>query len=155
MAEGRTPRRERRRQVRETALHLLYQCEVGGLTVDEAGRLVGLVGAGDLGFEADADTTAEAVRLAAAVMAARAELDALIGEAAEHWRVERMAVIDRLVMRLAVGELVTAPATPPRVVIDEAIELARAYSGEAAARFVNGVLDGVFGRLKADGRVID
>jgi N utilization substance protein B len=54
-----------------------------------------------------------------------------------------------------VHELLQHPATPPRVVIDEAIELARAYSGEESAGFVNGVLDGVFRRLKEEGKVVD
>ena len=64
-----------------------------------------------------------------------------------------MAVLDRLVMRLAVQEMLTHRDSPPRVVISEAIELARDYSGEEAAKFVNGVLDGVFKRLKEDGLV--
>jgi N utilization substance protein B len=64
-------------------------------------------------------------------------------------------VIDRLLVRLAVHELLSQPATPPRVVIDEAIELARSYSGDEAAKFVNGVLDGVFKRLKTEGKVVE
>ena len=79
-------------------------------------------------------------------------LDERLGQAARHWRVERMATLDRLVLRMAVHEWLALPETPPRVVINEAIELARAFSGEDAARFVNGVLDGVFRTLKAEGR---
>ena len=78
------------------------------------------------------------------------DLDEWIAEAARNWRVERMAVLDRLVLRLAVHELLAIPATPPRVVIDEAIDLARRYSGDEAAKFVNGVLDGAF--RTAEGR---
>jgi N utilization substance protein B len=85
----------------------------------------------------------------------RAALDERIGDAAENWRVERMAILDRLVMRLAVEELLSHRDSPPRVVISEAIELARAYSGDDAARFVNGVLDGVYRRLKDEGLVTD
>ena len=62
-------------------------------------------------------------------------------------------MLDRLVMRLALQELLAHREVPPRVVISEAIELARAYSGEDAAKFVNGVLDGVYRRLKEEGRV--
>ena len=58
-------------------------------------------------------------------------------------------------LRLAVHELLAHAGTPPRVVIDEAIELARSYSGDEAAKFVNGVLDGVFQRLKSEGRVVE
>ena len=71
------------------------------------------------------------------------EIDTLLKARAHNWRVERMAAIDRLVLRLAVYELLSAPATPAKVVINEALELARAYSGEEAVAFVNGVLDGV------------
>jgi N utilization substance protein B len=71
------------------------------------------------------------------------EIDRLIGANARNWRIERMAVLDRLVLRLATYELLAEPGTPAKVVINEAIELARAYSGETAVAFVNGVLDGV------------
>jgi transcription antitermination protein NusB len=58
-------------------------------------------------------------------------------------------------MRLALHELMQHRDSPPRVVISEAIELARSYSGEEAAKFVNGVLDGVFKRLREEGKVVD
>ncbi len=76
-------------------------------------------------------------------------IDPLIEAAADNWRLSRMAVIDRLVLRLAVYELLVAE-TPPAVVIDEAIELARTFSGEPSPRFVNGVLDAVRHRLDED-----
>ena len=72
-----------------------------------------------------------------------AEIDELLAAHAQNWRVERMAVLDRLVLRLAVCEMLSAPETPARVVINEALELARAYTGEEAVGFVNGVLDAV------------
>ena len=76
-------------------------------------------------------------------------IDPLIESAADNWRLSRMAVIDRLVLRLAVYELLAAE-TPPAVVIDEAIELARTFSDEPSPRFVNGVLDAVRLRLDRD-----
>ena len=76
-------------------------------------------------------------------------IDPLIEAAAHNWRLSRMAVIDRLVLRLAVYELIVAE-TPPAVVIDEAIELARTFSDEPSPRFVNGVLDAVRHRLDED-----
>jgi N utilization substance protein B len=69
-------------------------------------------------------------------------LDALIESHAEHWRVGRMSVIDRAILRLAVYEL-TRTSTPPKVILDEAIELAKKFSGDEAAPFVNGVLDAI------------
>ena len=70
-------------------------------------------------------------------------LDARIAQSSEHWRVERLAVIDRLILRLAAWELQHEPETPPAVVLNEALELARQYSTVDAVRFVNGVLDSI------------
>jgi N utilization substance protein B len=76
------------------------------------------------------------------------ELDRRIVEKSENWRLERMAVIDRNILRLAVYEMLavdqkTAPETPVPVIIDEALELARQYSGDESVSFINGVLDAV------------
>ena len=95
------------------------------------------------------------IALVKGAIAHRVALDERIGDAAKNWRVERMAVLDRLVMQLAVEEMMSHRDSPPRVVISEAIELARSYSGEEAAKFVNGVLDGVFRKLKDEGLVAE
>jgi N utilization substance protein B len=71
------------------------------------------------------------------------EIDALIAASAENWRPERMAVIDRLILRMAVCEFVRDKDTPPAVVINEALELARTFSSEDAVKFINGMLDGI------------
>jgi len=80
------------------------------------------------------------------------ELDALIVQHAQNWRLERMAIIDRAVLRLAIYELRIAE-TPPRVVLNEAVDLAKKFSSEDAGAFVNGILDAVNKALveKADG----
>jgi len=75
--------------------------------------------------------------------------DPLIAEEAEHWRLSRMAVIDRLILRLAVYELLHTD-TPRAVVINEAIELAKKFSTEDSAKFINGVLDAIRRRIEAD-----
>lgn len=150
-----TGRWDPRRRAREAALHMLYEMEVGGLSADDAARLQPLVGDEDAVAVDDAAAESFARRLATGVWESRAELDGVIGEASTNWRVERLAVLDRLVLRLAVREWLTEPSTPPRVVLSEAIELARRYSGDEAARFVNGVLDGAFRRLKAEGRIVE
>jgi N utilization substance protein B len=67
----------------------------------------------------------------------------VIAAHSEHWRVSRLATIDRLILRMAVWELRHEAETPAPVVLDEAIELARTFSGEGAVAFVNGVLDGI------------
>ena len=74
------------------------------------------------------------------------QIDELIAASAEHWRPSRMGTIDRLIIRLAVFELLTGD-TPAAVVIDEALNLARTFSTEEAVRFVNGLLDGIRRRL--------
>jgi N utilization substance protein B len=129
------------RQARESALQMLYQCEVGRMGAHEAIRTYWPARDPD-------GEIAEAARLFAdtlvtGTLARTAEIDQLLGAHARNWRVERMAVIDRLLLRLAVYELTNVPETPARVVINEALELARSYSGEEAVGFVNGVLDAV------------
>ncbi|NIM00025.1 MAG: transcription antitermination factor NusB [Acidobacteria bacterium] len=75
------------------------------------------------------------------VYAARDRLDARIAKAADRWRLDRMAVVDRNILRMALYELDRRGETPPAVVIDEAIEVARRFGTDDSARFVNGVLD--------------
>ena len=74
-------------------------------------------------------------------------IDSLIDEQAENWRLERMPVVDRNVLRLAVYELRHQPDVPAAVVIDEAIELAKKFGSEQSGRFVNGILDGLLTTL--------
>lgn len=150
---GGESRWEGRRRAREAALQILYQIEVGHLTMADAARTHDAIGSDAIDLD---DSAREyAVRLARGSWEAKDAIDGYIADAARNWRLERLAVIDRLLLRLAVHELLDYPGTPPRVVIDEAIELARLYSGEDAAKFVNGVLDGVFTRLKQEGKVVD
>lgn len=141
---------EGRRRARESALQILYQAEVGRMGPQEAiGAFWRLERSGDVGEEAvDADQQAFANELVRETLARASDLDQLIASHAHNWRLERMAVIDRLVLRLAVCELLTQPETPPKVVINEALELARTFSGDEAVRFVNGVLDAVRRKLQ-------
>jgi N utilization substance protein B len=129
------------RRARAAALQMLYQWEVGRVSAHEA--IVTYWGS----REPDEDLP-EALRdfanaLVNGTVARRDEIDALLAAHAQNWRVERMAVLDRLVLRLAVCEMLTAPDTPARVVINEALELTRAFTGDEAVGFVNGILDAV------------
>jgi transcription antitermination protein NusB len=81
-------------------------------------------------------------RLVRSTTARIAELDQLIQKHSEHWRVERMSAVDRSILRLAVYEIVS-DSVPPAVAIDEALEVARRFSGDDSVRFINGVLDAV------------
>ncbi len=131
---------------------MLYQSEVGRMGPQEAiaafWRIVpedGSVAATDdeIGAEVDDALRAFANDLVRETLARVEAIDQLLVAHAHNWRLERMAVIDRLVLRLAVCELLTHPETPPKVVINEALELARTFSGDEAVAFVNGVLDAV------------
>lgn len=142
-----------RHRAREAALRASYQIAVGHL---DAATAVTLAATGeDDGLGLDADEHAFALRLAAGAWEQRAALDAIIEPLSTNWRLDRLAVVDHLVLRLAIHEWLTEPGTPPRVVLSEALDLAREYSGEASVRFVNGVLDAAFRQLRAAGRIID
>ena len=135
-----------RHRGREIALQMLYQWEVGRLPLADVRRVWSEVA--DEAEPVPPELAAFAGHLADGVAAHVAEIDPLISEAAAHWRLERMNVLDRLVMRLAVYEFVHEPDTPASVVINEALELARAFSSEEAVPFVNGVLDGIRRKLE-------
>ena len=83
----------------------------------------------------------------------REEIDRLIREQAEHWRLERMPVVDRNILRLAVYEFLYETEVPKLVVLDEAIELAKRFGSEQSSRFVNGLLDGLLKRHDFPGRM--
>jgi N utilization substance protein B len=130
---------------------MLYQLEVGDLSIGDVIQSHESIGDAEA-LTLDDESRAYSVELVQGMWAARESIDAYIAEAAQNWRLERLAIIDRLVLRLGIHELLAPAAVPPKVAIDEAIELARRYSGDEAARFVNGVLDAVFRRLKEEGK---
>ena len=92
---------------------------------------------------------AVATALACDTVARIDTIDPLIAETATRWRPERMAVIDRLILRMAVCELMRDRETPPAVIINEALELARTFSTEDAVKFINGMLDAIRKKLQA------
>jgi len=139
-----TPRE--RHRAREAAVQMLYQWEVGhGEPADVPATYWMLDHAGAPAAPA---LRALADGLALGTIGRVKDIDPLIVASADNWRLERMAVIDRAILRLAVYELQSAEGAPHAVVIDEALELARTFSTEDAVRFVNGVLDAVWRRLE-------
>jgi transcription antitermination factor NusB len=76
------------------------------------------------------------------------ELDDRIAPAAQNWKISRMAPVDRCVLRIALFELLESPEVPPKVAINEAIDLAKKFSTEQSGAFVNGILDRIYGELK-------
>ncbi len=141
---GSEPRRDEfreRRRARHAALQMLYQCEIGHSDVDEAIAVHAEIE--QPGRLATPESREFAAGLVRGTVEQVDEIDPLIAASTEHWRPERMAVIDRLILRMAVYELRRPGDVPPTVVINEAIELARAFGGEQSGRFVNGVLDAI------------
>jgi N utilization substance protein B len=134
-----------RRRARETALQMLYQSEIGRADVEAT---IGSFWASEPGSDLPEPLRTFANGLVRGTMARVPEIDGILGAHAQNWRVERMAVIDRLVLRLAVYELLAEAETPSGVVINEALELARTYSGDESVAFVNGVLDSVRKELR-------
>jgi transcription antitermination protein NusB len=131
-----------RHRAREAALQMLYLWEVGHVDPDAvAARYQAMLT--DDGEALPESVLAFADHLVSGTIAELPRLDAAIERQAQNWRLARMAVIDRLILRLAAYELLCEPETPAGVAIDEALELARTFSEEDAVRFVNGVLDAV------------
>lgn len=134
--------KDSRHRAREAAVQMLYQWEVGKIAM---GEIVTTFWAGPA---SGADTLSEAhrmfaVSLARGVAESTDTLDPLIQAASDHWRVDRMNVLDRLILRVAVHEFLHEPETPAKVIINEALDLARTFSGDEAVRFINGVLDAI------------
>ncbi|MBI3300328.1 MAG: transcription antitermination factor NusB [Elusimicrobia bacterium] len=125
----------RRRQGRETALQALYLSDTGKMSVAEAVLIV------TAGGPIDEKTLEFARALAEGTASHIADLDVHIQEIAQNWSLERMATVDRNLLRLASFELIFHPQTPVRVVIDEAIEIAKSFSSAESSKFINGILD--------------
>jgi N utilization substance protein B len=130
-----------RRKAREAALQMLYQSEIGRTSQDDA--IATYWPSREPDTELPEPLREFANGLVRGTIGRVAEIDGILRAHAQNWRIERMAVIDRLVLRLGVYELLADPNTPSKVVINEAIELARTYTGDEAVGFVNGVLDAV------------
>jgi N utilization substance protein B len=127
---------------------MLYQWEIGKASMAEV-RQTFWSGPGANDALPD-DHRAFAAALADGVAGRLADIDPIIGEAAEHWRIERMNVVDRLILRLAVYEFLHQAETPAKVIINEALELARTFSNDDAVRFINGILDAVRRKLERE-----
>ena len=141
-----------RRRSREIALQILHQMDVGGdPQLDADGMIARYFGhlAAEGAPVADEERTGEPAarvdrelvnELVRGVSQHRAEIDAQLANLSRNWRLERMGIVERNVIRIALYELGHAPAVPTAVVINEAVELAKRYSTEDSGRFVNGLL---------------
>ena len=127
-----------RRKSRELVLQMLFQSDMGKQTPDTVRKT----------FWAERSNVEEDVRgfaddLFRVANDRMPEIDELIGKHTQHWRMDRMAAVDRNVLRGAVAEFLAYPATPRAVVINEALEIARKFSSPESVQFINGVLDSV------------
>jgi len=139
--------KDQRHHAREAAVQMLYQWEIGRQSIPEVTQSYWTSGLPDHSALPD-DLRQFATMLTHGVVSSLGEIDPMLAEAAVNWRLERMAVMDRIVLRLAVYELLRQPETPARVIINEALELARTFSSDEAVPFVNGVLDSIRRRLE-------
>ena len=126
----------KRRKGREVALQFLYQLDLQGAG-DPAPHEDEFWGR----HPVDPDTRSFADSLVRGTKQHQGKTDQLITQYAEHWDLERMAVVDRNILRLAVHELLWQPDVPPKVAINEAIELAKKFGAADSSRFINGLLD--------------
>jgi len=125
----------KRTRARRLVMLALYQADVLGPEYTEDTRLwlAGVASEGSLaGFCSE---------LFESTLSHQAEIDALLEKVAENWQLDRMAAIDRALLRMAVCELLHYKDAPPKVIINEAVELAKRYSTAASGSFVNGLLD--------------
>ncbi len=156
----------KRRTAREMAVRMLYQCDLGDSPLPQvfaefdlaeffADGKAGKTSPDDPAVEARLRRVREAFEHAQELVRGtvdhREEIDGLIRQQADNWRLERMPAVDRNILRLAVFEMLYETEVPKLVVVDEAIELAKKYGSEHSGRFVNGLLDGLIKKHKFPG----
>jgi N utilization substance protein B len=137
----------RRRIVRERVLQALYAYELSHEPIQMIIENI----VGDL--EKQPESFAFAKELILKVIECSKELDGLIKQRIEHWEFSRLAIIDRIVLRMGICELLYFDDIPPKVTMNEAIEIARSFSTEKSDKFVNGVLDSILDDLNKEGRI--
>ncbi len=137
----------KRKRAREDALMILYQMDMTGMSAEEAvegflkvhGKF-----SGDPGF---------ARSIVFGVENNRDEIDNLIKKFSEHWRLDRMSPVDRSALRIGVFELLFREDIPPKVSINEAIELGKKYGDTESGSFINGIMDAIYGHLLEKGAI--
>ncbi len=130
-----------RRRGREYALQLLFQMDLSGGSPED------LFPDFWEGLEVPRSVREFAEKLVSGTRDESDRLDEEIGRAAENWRLDRMATVDRNVLRMAAWEMIFDRETPPAVIIDEAIEIARKFGSEDSGAFINGILDSIKNRM--------
>lgn len=137
----------KRRLVREKVLQVLYAYELSHEPIDFI--LENLIAP----LKKDRETFNFAQQLILKVIENSNEVDDMIRKRVEHWEFNRLAILDKIILRVGICELLYFDDIPPKVTINEAIEIARRYSTEKSDKFVNGVLDSVLTDLKKSGKI--
>ncbi len=137
----------RRRRARETALQILYQIEMTETPHNEALALY------HESFEAPSSVWPFTEQLVQGVQTHKADIDQLIVAASEHWRLERMSLVDRNILRIALFEMLYCADIPPKVSINEAVDLGKTFGTEESGAFINGILDHILPELRKEGRI--
>ena len=138
--------KSRRRKLREKVLQILYAYEMHGNGLSEiiADQLE------DINSEEDRDFCTGLINY---ILAERIEIESKIEKRLVNWDVKRIAVIDKILLRIGIGELLYAVDVPPKVTINETIEIAKEFSTARSGKFINGILDAVLIDLKNEGKI--
>jgi N utilization substance protein B len=137
-----------RRQARKQVMKALYARELAG---GQPEHFIHTLIEPDL--EGDASNLDFATKLFRRTVDRQAEIDRIVSAHAENWDLDRIAAVDRSLLRMATCELLTFEEVPPKVSIDEAIEIAKQYSTEKSSNFINGILDSILMKLQREGRL--
>lgn len=136
-----------RRKLREKSLQILYAYELFNDSLDVMFE--------EMLKDIDAEDAKEFVKsLTLLTIKHREEFDEMIKQIVKNWELERIAVIDRILIRMATCELLHFPEIPPKVSINEVIEIAKRYSTDQSDKFINGVIDAILKKLKSENRII-
>jgi len=137
----------RRRRARELAVQVLYHMEFNPDDGSEAFDLV------CRNFASSESSRAFSKELVLGVCENREDVDKMIRQSSRNWRIERMPLLDRCILRLAAFEILYRDDIPPKVSIDESVEIGKKFGGEDSSSFVNGVLDNIYNTLVRKGRL--
>lgn len=133
-----------RRKAREVALKVLYELDVLNIPVEEAIELFWQ------NFDAPEEAKTFSTVLIEGAWHNRKEIDKIISSCSEHWSLDRMSRVDKNILRMAVYELIHCDDIPPKVTLNEAIDLGKIYGSENSGAFINGVLDAIYLKLASE-----
>ncbi len=137
-----------RREAREAALKAIYAVDIGKNSTQQATKLI---------IKENLSGDTEAIKFAEKLLLVTVDFsvdyDQLIEQHIKNWDVNRLAIIDKLILRMAISEMLHFDDVPTKVTINEAIELAKEYSTRKSGNFVNGILDAILTRLNEENRI--